>query len=424
MQPPKEYKFLQEQVFDGIWPFNKFKSPTNVFLLTLVYIIWGLALFVIFEIPPYFILAGTFSAFGLFLWTIGIFKYADKLRKVEIERINVVNRKFLIGFLENLFHPSSIVIGVIVFTAVSTYFFSSTSFGVENLLISLRTEMNVETLPPLLLLFVFLMAFDLCYRLGLSLYVILVQIRRNFRLTQYLESPVLKTHFSPIDIRNLEKADYFHYLAISGGLSLFPLGFLDPTLLIMLSTYIFVTFFLSAVNILHLRLLYSRAIPQGLLTLLQSGKFAKVGSISSGGFPHITPTLFVFDGRHIFIGTSNKSKKVKNLRKLKNVAVFIDSRKEEDITKSVGVLIIGRARVYGHDIPTGILYFLILGYRMFRVYLLFYRKYPHYIAQYRKENQNLPRAWQIFPILSRTIIEIVPEKFFFWKVSRPTLVEF
>lgn len=423
MQPPKKYKFLQEQVFEGIWPFNRLKSPTNAILLALMYFIWGIGLYVYYKIPLGFLIAGFLGAFGLLLWTIGIFSYADKLRNVEIERINVVNKKFLIGFLENLFHPSSIVIGVIMFTMIMTYFFSSASFGINNLLNTLQNEMNSEILPPILLLFVFLLTFDLCYRLGLSAYVVLTQIRRNKRLAQYLKSQALKTHFSPNDIRNLEKADFIHFLAICGGLCLIPLCLIDPVLLIALCSYLLLVFFLMAFNIFYLRLLYVRAIPKGLLTLFRSAKFARIGTTSLGRIPHITPTLFVFDGRNFFVATSIKSKKVNNLRQMKDVAIFIDSHTNRNLAKSFGVLISGRARIYGYDFRSGILYLLVLGFRMLRVYILFKKKYPHYIAHYQKQNRNLPQAWQLFPIFSRTIIEIVPEQFFFWKASRPTLAK-
>lgn len=424
MQPPKKYQFLQEHVFEGIWPFNKVKSPTNVFLLLLLYFFWGFSLYFIYNIPLSYFLAGTFSAFGLFLWTIGIFHYADNLRNVEVERLNRVNKKFLVGFLEDLFQPSSIVISILVFIFVLTYFFTSTSFGFENFLTKMQKELNYSSIPPLLLLYVLLLTFDLCYRLGLSLHVIIVQIRRNFLLAHYLRTPVIKAQFSPINIRNLEKADYIHYLAICGGFTLIPLGLMDLVLLVTLSTYLFVTFTLATFNIFHLRLLYVRSIPDGLLKLIRSSKFAQVGTISPGKFPHITPTLFVFDGRNFFIATSIESKKVKNLRERNNISIFIDSGKYCDITKSIGVLITGRSKIYGYNFRTGILFYLIFGLHILRIFFLFRKKYSHYISQYWKISRALPQAWQMIPIFSRTIIEIIPEQFFFWKASRSELIKF
>jgi hypothetical protein len=160
------------------------------------------------------------------------------------------------------------------------------------------------------------------------------------------------------------------------------------------------------------------------MNLISTSKFAQVSTVSAGKIPHITPTLFVFDGRNFFIAPSIKSRKIKNLRKNKKITIFIGSQGDEDLTKSMGVMISGRTRVYGYNIRTGISYFLLLGILMIRIYFLFFRKYPKYLKYYWRVRRDLPRAWQLFPILSRTIIEIVPEQFFSWKSSRPNMIKF
>lgn len=427
MQPPKKYKFLQEQVFEGTWPFKLLKSPFNVLLLLLIYFIWGLTLYLLYDIPLNYLLAGICGAFGLFLWTISIFRYADNLRNVEIEHLNRVSKKFHVGFLENLFHPSSIVISILVFVLVLTYFYSSTSIGIENLLTYIQREMELDSLPPLLVFYILLMAFDICYRLGLSLYVILIQLKRDFLLAHYLRDPLLRAHFSATDIRNLEKSDLVHFLAISSGITLLSLGILDPFLFIMVLSYILFTFSISVVNILYLRLLYIRAIPDGLLTLIWNSNFAQVGTISTSitnTIPHVTPTLFVFDGRNFFISTSFSSKKVRNLRKINEISLFIDSQKNMDISRSFGVHIQGKSKIYGYNTKTGLLFFFLFAPILFRVSLLFLRKYPNYISYYQKTHRIIPRAWQIFPIISRTIIEIEPKQFFAWKASRSKQIRF
>jgi len=269
-----------------------------------------------------------------------------------------------------------------------------------------------------------ILTFDLCYRLGLSLYVILTQIRRNIRLAGYLKSPHLRTSFSPVDINNLEKMDYYNYLAICSSFALLPLGIIDLFLLYCLTLFIVLTFSLMLFNIVHLRILYSRSFPEGLLNLLHSAKLARVGTISKNKFPHLVPTLFVFDGRSIFIATSIASQKVKNLKYNTNITIFIDSQPDGDLTKGKGVLIVGHAKIYGHKLWIGIFYYLVRGFRMARLLMLFRRKYPNYISYYLKGQKNLPRAWQLFPIISRAIIEIIPDQLYFWKASRPTLIKF
>ncbi len=427
MQPPKKYKFLQEHVFEGTWPFSRLKPPFNVFLLLLIYFILGLTLYFVYKIPFIYLFAGVCGAFGLFLWTISIFKYAKKLRNVEIERLNSVTKKFHVEFLEYLFHPSSIVISIFVFLVVLTYFFSSTSFGLNNILSYIQNELSLNSLPPLLIFFIFLMTFDVCYRLGLSIFIIFIQLRRDFILARYLKNPLLKPHFSATDIRSLENSDIVHFLAIASGFTLIPLGFLDPFLLFMLLAYVLFSFLLSIMNIIYLRILYVRAIPDGLLTLIRNSNFAQIGTISlssSNKIPHVTPTLFIFDGRDFFISTSLSSKKVRNLHKRNKITLFIDSKEKKDITQSFGVQIMGRSKIYGHDSKTGLFFGLLFSPILIRVFMLFLRKYPNYINYYRRYHEKIPRAWQALPIVSRTIIKIVPKQFFYWKASRTNQVRF
>ncbi len=424
MQPSKEYKFLQELIFEGVWPFNRIKSPQNVFLLLIVYSIWGLFLCIYYEILLEFFIAGVLGPLGLYFWTLGIFRYADKLRNVKIERINAVNKKFLIEFLEDLFHPSSLFIGVLVFTVVITYLFSSISSFENNFLNKLEAILHVESLPPFLLLFIILLSFDLCYRLGLSLYVILMQIRRNLRLKRYLKTPSLKSSFSPVDIRNLENADHSHFLTICSGITLIPLGFLDPFILFAISMYLFIALLLTMVNIIQLRLLFTFSFPSGLLLMLKSARLARIGTISPHKYPHTTPTLFVFNGRDIFIATSLRSQKVKNIMKTGEISVFIDSNDYKPFINSYGVLFVGRGKIYGTTVRMGILYSLIYAFRLVRIFFLFNKKYPLYISKYIKKNRYLPQSWQIIPILRRTIIEVIPDQIFFWKASRQTLVKY
>ena len=414
MQPLKPYKFLQENVLEGIFPFSRLRTPYNILLLILFYFFWGVGIYYLYGISGNFLLAGVFSALGISLWTLGIFAYAGKLRRTEIEDINPVVRKFLVNYLEKLFNPVSIVFGVILFAFTLTIFFTSFSEKSTGLFSTLFSETGQESLPPLLLLYIFVISFDVCYRFGLSLHIMLFQLERNLLLGRFLANPKLNRSFNPTNIRALEKADLYHYFAIASGILLFPLSLLDPVLLFSLFLYLVFAFFAASVNILHLRILYVRAIPRKIVHLLASAKFAYVGTVSKTVLPHVTPTLFVFDGRHIFLSTSIHSEKVSGLMKNRNIALCIDHRKAEDITKSRGVLVRGVAKVYGHDLRTGIFYVLVFGVRMLMVRFLFSRKYPNYLKSYYQNNKLIPRSWRTAPIISRTIIEIIPKRFSYW----------
>ena len=108
LQPNKPYKFLQEEILEGVWPLSKFKPPINIFLLIVIYVVWGFALFIIYPIPNYYIIAGSISALGISVWTLGIVLYANSLRNIDLEETttNMVHKKILLEFMENLFHNS------------------------------------------------------------------------------------------------------------------------------------------------------------------------------------------------------------------------------------------------------------------------------------------------------------------------------
>ncbi|OLS22444.1 MAG: hypothetical protein HeimC3_30770 [Candidatus Heimdallarchaeota archaeon LC_3] len=424
MQPHKPYTFLQEQIFQGIWPFSRFKSPKNVFLLTILYLVWGIGLYFLYDIPLYFLIAGIFAAISISLWTLGIFSYAQKMRNVEIESINLINKKFLVQYLEDLFHPSSIVFGVVLSTITYVFLLASPIPGTENFINILEREFQTTTLPPLVLMYLFLIVFDICYRLGLSSYVMIVQLKRNLRLSRYLNDKKLKKHFSPFNIKELEKADLYHYLALIAGFFLLPLVYYDIYLFIGLCAYLIISFIIASVNILHLRSLSGKAIPQKIKNLLNSSHLAYVGTLSDNNAPHVTPILYVFDGRHVFLATSIKSKKIKNLRKNKKLAVCIDNRNLVSINKSSGVLIQGKARVYGYNWLTSIIMIFFFGLKMLQIRRLFQKKYPEYIEKYKKYNLFIPSQWRINPIFSRTLIEINPDRFIYWKGTNLSYVEF
>jgi hypothetical protein len=418
MQEIKPYKFLQEQVFEGVFPFTRLKAPLNVGFLTLVYFLWGMIIFYLYNIELYLLMAGLFSALSISVWTLGIFRYADMLRNTQIEKLNTVNRKFLTKYLDNLFHPSSIVIGIVLYVFTIVFFLSSYSSDTDGILNKIQVGSDGSSLPPFILFYLFLISFDICYRLGLSTYVMFTQIRRNFWLESYLRNARLRSNFVPRNIKALESADKYHYLALSGGIFLFPMLILDPLLFLGLCLYLAVAFITATFNLIHLNILRTKAIPKDVTNLLCCANFAYVGTNSQTNIPHITPTLFVFDGRHVFLATSIKSQKVRNLSEKKEIAVCIEYRKEGNLAKSQGVLIQGKARIYGHNLVFGLIYVLTRGLRMLLIRNLFVRKYPDYITQYNLNNKNLPLAWRTLPILSRTIIEVTPDRFIYWKGTK------
>ncbi|MHA2224943.1 MAG: pyridoxamine 5'-phosphate oxidase family protein [Candidatus Hodarchaeales archaeon] len=418
MQTPKEYKFIQELIIEGIWPFSQLRSPYNFFLLSLVYFFWGVELYAMFSIPPTFLIAGSLAGIGISVWTFGIFQYASRLRDAKIEQMTPVKRKFLVAFMEEMFHDRSLFLGIIGFIAVVTYFWTSNDiFGVNNILWILEKEFSVQ-LHPFLLAYVFIIAFDVCYRFGLSAYISVVLLRRNFSASKILNNPKLKKQIIPRDLYELERVDRFHFLSFVGGLFFLPLSLFDPILFLGLITFLILSLIASLGSILQLRILQVKAIPEEVLKLLVSSRFAYIGTISKHHIPHVTPSLFVFDGRRVFFATSIKSQKVKNLQRHRNLAVCIHRDSSTSPSKNRGVLIRGQGRVYGHNILSGIFFVITYGIRMFNIRILYKKKYSKYMKFYQSNIPSLPGPWLLRPILSRTIVEVIPRSYTFWEGTK------
>ena len=52
----------------------------------------------------------------------------------------------------------------------------------------------------------------------------------------------------------------------------------------------------------------------------------------------------------------------------------------------------------------------------------FKEKYPEYAKKYETEKENLPKAWQLKPITSRTLVGIEPEYIVYWRKAEPVVM--
>ncbi len=126
---------------------------------------------------------------------------------------------------------------------------------------------------------------------------------------------------------------------------------------------------------------------------------------NANGQPHVTPIIFVFDGKVTYIVTSKVSRKVKNLRENPQVALLIDVRDHSDVLNNCAVLIKGKAKIFGlidaiFHLP-----------KLRDVRELFRNKYPHYLREYAERGDMLTQAWRTTIFMSRVLIRIDAEEF-------------
>jgi nitroimidazol reductase NimA-like FMN-containing flavoprotein (pyridoxamine 5'-phosphate oxidase superfamily) len=132
--------------------------------------------------------------------------------------------------------------------------------------------------------------------------------------------------------------------------------------------------------------------------------------------PHVVPISYVFNGIDIFFMTSVVSKKLKNIKDNETVAFLIDVRDPDNLLNNKTVLFTGKAKIFG-------LWDLLR--RPLKIYTarrLFMAKYPEYVRKYATEKKNLPRAWQLTPLLARLLVEIEPEEIVYWRKAEPIIL--
>lgn len=149
--------------------------------------------------------------------------------------------------------------------------------------------------------------------------------------------------------------------------------------------------------------------PPEVSLLLDEGMYAYIGTSNKNGTPHVTPVIFVFDGKAPYVVTSKLAKKVKNLRENGRVALLVDVRDPADLENNRAILIKGKAKIFG--LIDVIFHFL----KLIKVRRLFYQKYPHYIKRYAEERDRLPQAWRTTIFLSRVLIRIDMEEYAYWR---------
>ncbi len=280
MQPNKPYKFLQEEILEGVWPLSEFKYPISIGLLIVLYVIWGFILFIIYPIPNFYIIAGSISAIGISVWTLGIIIYASSLRNIELDefRTSMVSKKIYLGFMESLFHNSSLFYGVAIEMVVYVLMINSDIikddrvlnrfFGNNQLLLSitdrtaliphLKETMGVSAIPVPILLYIFFNSFDICYRVGLSFHILVTQVRRNWIIFQQLQNEEFRAQIKKEDLQKLQSTDKYLFLALSGGIFLFPITFIDILLFLSLIGVFFFVFFAITFNIISLHIIIKK----------------------------------------------------------------------------------------------------------------------------------------------------------------------
>ena len=396
----KKEKWIYEEIVGRIPPFSLVSYQYSILLQLFFLLILGLILGMVFDLRPVSLLYGSLAILVAVLWSLLILQLGPTLRKFRAP-LSKDENELLEKYKGILFHKNhyEAIPGLAIFIPFMLYLFYYGSNLVENWL--------GENPHIILLLFVSLLIWDICYRMGLALWTSILALWRSIRLKKLAEKRTELEHTPYTELRYLRKLDINNVFFGIISLLLIPLLQIDKFLVTII--FIFMIF-ISLISVVSAYIVSKVPwLPPDIYNLVKESSFAYIGT-ALGGVTHVTPVVYVFDGQKIFFNTSKEAKKLKMMLKNNKVAFLIDKRDMSNIYENKAVLFTGEVKVYGLlDVPLRL-------FQMLAALKLFMKKYPEYTRKY--STSELPKAWQLTPIIARILVEVKPAKIIYWRGAK------
>lgn len=396
----KEMKWIYEIIVGSIPPFSLLPYRYSILLQLLLLLVIGLILGFIFDLKPVSLIYGSLGILVAVSWSLLILQLGPTLRKFRAP-LSKDENELLERYRGILFHRNhyEAVPGILIFITFMSYL-----FYLSPQLLDFWLGKDPEIV---LLLFVSLLIWDICYRMGLGIWTSILALWRSIKLKKLAEKRSELEHTPYTELNYLRKLDINNIFFGMISLLLIPILQQDSVLVaIILVFFIFIilTSFASAYIVSKVPWL-----PPDIYNLVMESSFAYIGNALNGE-THVTPVVYIFDGQRIFFNTSKESKKLKMLKMNRKVAFLIDTRDMSNIFQNKAVLFTGEAKIYGlRDVP--LRFFQMLGARS-----LFLKKYPEYTKKYA--TSDLPKVWQLTPIIARILVEIKPVRIIYWRGAK------
>ncbi|VVB97716.1 Pyridoxamine 5'-phosphate oxidase [uncultured archaeon] len=396
----KEMKWIYEEIVGRIPPFSLVSYQYSILLQLFFLLVIGLTLGFIFNLKTVSLLYGSLAILVAVSWSLLILQLGPTLRKFRAP-LSKDENELLERYKGILFHRNhyEAIPGIAIFIPFMLYLFY---FGPDLLENWLGKNPHI-----ILLLFVSLLIWDICYRMGLGIWTSVLALWRSLRLKKIAEKRTELEHTPYTELRSLRRLDINNAFFGIISLLLIPLFKSDNFLITII--FIFMVF-ITLISVISAYIVSKVPwLPPDIYNLVNESSFAYIGT-SLRGITHVTPVVYVFDGQKIFFNTSKEAKKLKTLRKNKKVAFLIDKRDMSNIYENKAVLFTGETKIYGvFDVPLRLI-------NMLSTLHLFIKKYPEYTRKY--STSELPKAWQLTPIISRILVEVKPAKIIYWRGAK------
>jgi hypothetical protein len=404
-------KWIYEEIVDRIPPFRWLPPVLDVIAQLLLVETVGVLAFIYFQMPLEAAMYGSLAIVYTVVWSAGCLYVIPWLRRLR-DPTNKLERNILKEYKSRLLlsRKFELIGGVVCFGAVIIYLFIiDTTY--------LQFFLGAGYGNPLLAILILVLAWDIAYRIGLSMVTALFTAWRSISLSSAARKRMGLAYTAYSEVRTLKYLDLINLYWGLSAILLLPLAYGSVLLLLGLAGFL-----IGMVGLATLSLMAMETVPwfpPDVESILRHERFAYV-TVCTNNQPLVTPVIFVYDGKYLYFAISVASAKYRVLRKNKKIAVLVDMRDRDNPMKNRAVLLRGKGTILGEISLKGVFKLFLYGLWLLRVRYRFARKYPKYMKYYDERADELPPAWQNKPFLSRLIVRVEPEKITYWREARPT----
>jgi uncharacterized pyridoxamine 5'-phosphate oxidase family protein len=403
MTESTQRRWLYEELLDRTPPFSvmptKIRVPLHLALMEVV----GLATAFYMSLPVKSVILGSLAIITVAIWSQMAIYVGPEIRSLR-DPSSPQERRIIGEYKRSLFSREryELLIGLVIFGLVLYYLLFTSNVPLSRWL--------GPSPHPVSILLVTLLLWDIAYRMGLSVWASLASLHRSARLLRASMARFGLGYTSYRELNTLKRLDGINAAFLIGVIPILPICAEDPGLLLPTVFYSVLIFGASICSwmILDRIPIY----PPEVLWLLNEAMYAYVGTSSKDGQPHVSPVIFVFDGKSLYFLISKVSRKLKNFRQNNRVALLIDVRDPADIVNNRAILIKGTTKIFS------LIDAILRLPRLANLRKLFVWKYPAYVKRYAEENQNLPLAWRTTLFVSRLLVRVDMEEFAYWRRAR------
>jgi hypothetical protein len=407
-----ERKWIYEEIVDRVPPFRWLPPVYDVLAQLLLVEAVGIAGFLYFEMPLTSAIYGTLAILYTVIWSAGCLYVIPWLRRLR-DPTNVEEKRVLESYKNRLLldRRYELVTGITLFSALWVFIYLDPTV--------LAVHLGTGFGNPILMALVAVLVWDVSYRIGLSLITTLFAARRSIALSRAARKRRGLEYTAYSEVRTLKYLDSVNLYWAASAVLLLPLASVTPMLLYGLGAFLAAVLFLSGVSFLAMERV--PWFPPDVESILYNERFAYV-ALCEKNQSHVTPVIFVYDGKYLYFGISLASAKYRKIKKNSSIAILVDLRDSKNVMNNRAVMLRGRAMILGEVTPLGLLRLYLYGLWMVRVRSLFGRKYPRYMKYYDTQENDLPLAWQNKPFVSRVMVRVEPEKITYWREAKPQIL--